>query len=240
MTVPPPLLTDLHHTADPHRRAARFNALADADDLAGWPARARLLRLVADTESLLFNADHECAEDPAWDNDGWWTLANTRDRQKRADLLADLWRDWAYGEFGDDADILLRIAETERAVADHDLDTILAQTSAELLGDLNAGFDYEADLADVYARAAETETSADAPADTAEQGSATPAARRPAWVNGRNAARLGMLATAILSVVALALVAAPATPDPMRLGAAAGLIAAVVVWVLWNVFGRRP
>lgn len=235
MTAVPALLADLNGTTDPRRRATALNDLADAHELAGMPVRARLLRLIADTESLLDDPAHEVEDDDAWDIDHWWRLANTSNRHQRAELLTDIWRDWALTEFGDDADALLQVAETERAAAAVDLDTILAEHQETLLANLEEGFDAEAGLADLCARAAQTPRD-NHEADDREEPPST--AVRDVTALIAKAAGIGV--AAIAAALAVICVAAPQTPHALRFGCAVALAMGVLAWfgAMWGRSGR--
>lgn len=225
------LLEALHNTPDPRRRAARLNDIADTHELSGLPTHARLIRLVAATETLLYNPDHELEDDSAWDVEAWWQLAATRNRHQRADLLCEIWRDWAFGEFGDVADVLLEIAETERAAADDDLDTMLAESQESLIADLDERFPPEAGLADLYERAAPTPPAAD---DEEDQAEPEPAAAPGAPALPKSA---GIAVTILVAVVAVSCVAAPQTPLGLRVGCAITLAIGVFVWI-WRRSSR--
>jgi hypothetical protein len=112
--------TQLAHTDNPLERAHLLDAIAKTEHAAGRHAAARLAYIVAESERLLADSNYEPA-DPAWDDDAWWPLAGATLRPRRAELLETIHREWALPLFGDEAGILLRIAETERATADvHD------------------------------------------------------------------------------------------------------------------------
>lgn len=114
----PATMAHLAGTTDPRRRAAILVALAAAEHAAGHAIRARLARIVADSELLLDDPDHEPA-DPVWDTvDTWHPLAATRHRPRRARLLRTIHDTWAEPLFGDEAAILLQISETELDAAD--------------------------------------------------------------------------------------------------------------------------
>jgi hypothetical protein len=112
--------TQLAHTDNPLERAHLLDAIAKTEHAAGRHAAARLAYIVAESERLLADSNYE-PTDPAWDDDAWWPLAGATLRPRRAELLETIHREWALPLFGDEAEILLRIAETERAAADvHD------------------------------------------------------------------------------------------------------------------------
>lgn len=111
-------IADLGTTTEPLHRARILADLADADEAAGQPERARLARIVADSELLLALPDYE-PSDPAWDAvEALHPLAYTTDRANRADHLEHIHASWAVGQFGADAaSILLTLAEAERDAA---------------------------------------------------------------------------------------------------------------------------
>jgi hypothetical protein len=246
-TIPPTLLTALHETADPLQRAARLDDLADAHELTGTPNRARLLRLIAATETMLARPDSEPEDDPAWDEGAWWRLAGTADRLIRAELLEELWRDWALPEVGgEDADILLEIADTERHA--HDLETDRDQTPKRaddpLLADLSGGFDFEAGLADVYARATRRRPVADArredvvdePVDRDGLDRAV-ASTPPSTALRDTVARMAKYVGAALAMaVPVLLVVAPQAPWQLKVASGAAAFVAVLGWIGWTLW----
>lgn len=246
-TIPPTLLTALHETADPLQRAARLDDLADAHELTGTPNRARLLRLIAATETMLARPDSEPEDDPAWDEGAWWRLAGTADRRIRAELLEELWRDWALAEVGgEDADILLEIADTERHA--HDVESDLDQTPKKdddaMLADLDGGFDFEAGLADVYARATRRRPVADArredvvaePVERDDLDRA--AASTPPSTALRDAvARIARyVGAALATAIPVLLVVAPQAPWQLKAASGAAAFVAVLGWVGWTLW----
>lgn len=212
-TTTHPLLADLHQIADPLQRATRLTELADAREFAATPDRARLLRLIAATETLAARPDTEPEDDSAWDDDAWQQLAGATNRLVRAELLEEIWRDWAPADFGDDADILLEIAATERDAAhlqDDDLD------------------------ADPFVR--------DEHADEAEPRGqeAPPGADRPPQTRLRDAAHYGKHITGGLVAAALvALVITPGVSWEFKASAAALLFVSILVWLLMQIWGAR-
>ncbi|MFC4006675.1 hypothetical protein ACFOY2_05550 [Nonomuraea purpurea] len=241
MTTATQTIKRLAHTRHPRERATLLYDLEHR--LTENPAQARLVGLIGDTEALLDSpatAEPTHDEDPAWEDDTWWRLAGTANRIERADLLETIWRDWALGEFGDDADVLLQIAETERAIADDDLDTALADLQESLLTKLEERFDPEARLADVYERAGRTP-----PADSGQirgeeavqEGAPTTAVRESTSFLARVA---GIGAAVLVAVVAFGCIAAPAAPLPLKFGCAVALAVGVLGWFgwMWRGLGR--
>lgn len=260
-TIPPTLLADLNQTDDPRQRATRLNAIADAHELAGLPTQARLLRLVATTETLLANPEAELDDDLAWEEDVWWQLAGTSDRGNRADLLESIWRDWGLLNFGDDADILLKIAETERTVghilvppplsgryrlsihdrgearqSTDDLDTVIEEAHGGLLAHADDTLDIEAELADVYARAGVARPDADTVMrEDIPDGDEPPStAVRDLVASGAKFTSAGLM-----MAIPVLLVAAPQTPWQLKVAAAGALIVMVLSWVVWQLM-RGP
>lgn len=242
-TVPPTLLADLHRTDDPRQRATQLAAIADAHELAGLPAQARLLRLVAATETMLANPNAEPDDDPAWEDDGWWKLAGATNRARRAEALESIWRDWALPLFGDDADVLLEIAETERATVD-DFDTAINAEHVTQIAELDAVFDFEAGLADVYARAGVTmpdaETAvhgdivcADEPEDASTSESPSTAVRDLV------AASAKYVGAGLLMAVPIVLVAAPQSPWQLKVTAGLVVIVMVLAWLIRQLWGPQ-
>jgi hypothetical protein len=233
MTITPrTLYDDLSQTDSPSSRSDQLTELADIHEMAGESTKARLFTLVADTEALLADSGIELvsADDPAWDHDTWWALANTRDRAARATLLETIYGGWAKARCGPDADILLQIAETERAAAGYDFDTILAGAHAEAVAELEEGFDFEPGLADVYTRAGRN------PGDEQDDRAEDPMAGSPPSTAalGTVAKVVGIVVAVLLPLGAVALVLAPATPLTLRMAAALVLIAAAAAWFCWN------
>ncbi|WP_157254825.1 hypothetical protein [Nonomuraea typhae] len=128
------LLAELSHITAPQERAQLLGALADVEDDAGYPARARLLCLVAESEELL--ADEEADPvDPAFEHEIWYRLAVTADRSSRAALLEEIFFEWAQPQFGVEAGILLAIAQTERATCTGQAPTTAEATTLAHPGD---------------------------------------------------------------------------------------------------------
>ncbi|MEV7014161.1 hypothetical protein, partial [Streptosporangium sp. NPDC051022] len=63
---------------------------------------------------MLLDNPNSVPMDAAWDDDDWWNLAATRDRHEHSSVLTAIHNQWAAPRFGDDAEILLRLAEIER------------------------------------------------------------------------------------------------------------------------------
>lgn len=115
-----PTTQDLTHqlsTTDGPDRADLLYALAGAEQAAGHLGAARLVRLLASSEALLHDPTVEPGDDPAWGEGGWWELATTTDRAERAAILTEICWDWAAVRVGQQAEILLMLAEAERALA---------------------------------------------------------------------------------------------------------------------------
>ncbi|WP_433520174.1 hypothetical protein ACQP2T_63585 (plasmid) [Nonomuraea sp. CA-143628] len=248
-TIPPTLLTALHETTDPLRRAARLDDLADAHELTGTPNRARLLRLIAATETMLAHPDSDPEDDPAWDEGIWWRLASTTHRLIRAEVLEEIWRDWALAEVGDeDADILLEIADTERHAHEltADLDLSLKNAHETQVADLDAGFDFEAGLADVYVRAASRRPVADARREDVDEVVQADGPDRIVYRPAPSTALRDAVArsakvfgAALAMAVPVLLVVAPQAPWQLKAASGAAAFLAVLGWVGWTLW-RGP
>lgn len=245
MTTSTPLDLTTHH---PAHRAEALTRYADYQDATGNSDSARLARLAADTERLLADPDAEPAtvDDPAWDEDAWWTLASTSDRARRADLLERLWRDWALPQFGDAADTLLEIARSERvthalqalpplddplhdgASASYDTDPGLALAAA-----LDDAFEVDDDPADPPTRADRYQ--ADTATLDAHPSAPSTRARDALAVVARWG---GKAAVVIVALAAVAVVALPATPWQLKTVAASTLLVAVLLWLARMVKGQ--
>ncbi|MEV8639079.1 hypothetical protein AB0395_46225 [Streptosporangium sp. NPDC051023] len=100
-----------------HSRTLGLQRLADAEEAAGRPNAARLVRIVAEAEDLLHDPE-SAPMDPAWDDDDWWRLAGAHDRTHRAEILRTLHHTWAVPQFGpEEAAVLLRLADDEQAAS---------------------------------------------------------------------------------------------------------------------------
>lgn len=102
---------------DPRQRADALDQLADAEEAHGRAGSAHLARLVSDTERLMVDDSHEPTnpDDPAWDDEFWWSLAGCRDREQRGQILRRIHDEWAVQRFGvDESEILLTLADVEQ------------------------------------------------------------------------------------------------------------------------------
>lgn len=247
--IPPPLLSALNESADPLRRAARLHELADAHQSAGQPIQARLLRLVAQTEALLVDPNSEAEDDPAWDQESWWQLAGTRDREERATLIETIFHEWASPQFGHNADVLLNVADSERqapSLPEDDIDRILKEANTAQLAVIDATFDFEARLADVYARAgiprpqagpvAALPESCQAALDEPEEEAASAPSTA---VRDLVAFSAKLCGAGVVLAVPVLLVTLPQASWQLKVGAALALILLVLGWVVWQLC-RRP
>lgn len=224
-TTPPTTLDSLYGTAEPLTRAQQLTTLAQDYATAGNASQARLLHLLSDTEAMLLDPDAEpvTADDPAWEDDNWWRLAGTHDRQERAELIRELWRDWALQHIGDDADILLEVAQSEQALAgataELDID-LLEQQLASHLTDADAP---KQETVEEPPAQHDADGDEDADEDTNRS-------------RAKPRAVLWMLPAAVATVVLFALVAAPPVGPSLKFFAAAALALLVIGGVVVLVF----
>ncbi|MFF3665510.1 hypothetical protein [Microtetraspora malaysiensis] len=209
------LMPRLATTADPLQRAALLADLADAEDAAGRADSARLVRVVAESENLLSDPDADLT-DPAWENDEWWPLAETSGRVERAKVLEDVHAHWAEPLFGDQASILLALAEAERDAAGQPGRNRRDHVDDQEDADAEDGDQEDDDAEDAGGETAQGEPAT--PQETDAPATPVPPPTRPRTLPSRAGwAITGGLFLTLVAVVALA-------PDyQLRLAAAAAL-----------------